>query len=361
MRNVLWVMLLCAAVLSLTSCASVRLGGGDGYSKAPFLIGAYYFPGWIETPGAPWNPPWERLIPFPERIPLLGFYKEGSTEVAEQHIRWAAQYGISFFAYDWYWTNNDQPYLEHALRAYLRAKNRDLLKFALLWANHPPSVTTPEGLQRIVRYWVENFFLQPEYLRMDGKPVVIVFSPLTLRKDLGGPSEVLKALEGAQQVARSFGLSGIYFVAAAGPDQIRFLVEEGYDAATGYDYPFAGINEPGVSRGPYSAAIEGYERIWHAYAADGRLTYFVPTLPGRDGRPWYGERAIIRDGSSPEGFKQMLLKARSFVDRHPRLTRKVILVMAWNEFGEGGYIEPTRGWGFGFLEAIREVFGQPAQ
>lgn len=30
----------------------------------------------------------------------------------------------------------------------------------------------------------------------------------------------------------------------------------------------------------------------------------------------------------------------------------------WNEFGEGHYIEPTRGYGYAYLEVIREVFGR---
>jgi hypothetical protein len=35
---------------------------------------------------------------------------------------------------------------------------------------------------------------------------------------------------------------------------------------------------------------------------------------------------------------------------------KAILVEAWNEWGEGSYIEPHSEFGFGYLEAIRNVF-----
>ena len=34
----------------------------------------------------------------------------------------------------------------------------------------------------------------------------------------------------------------------------------------------------------------------------------------------------------------------------------MLFIEAWNEFGEGSYIEPHRQYGFGYLEAIREVF-----
>ena len=34
----------------------------------------------------------------------------------------------------------------------------------------------------------------------------------------------------------------------------------------------------------------------------------------------------------------------------------MLFVEAWNEWGEGSYIEPHREFGFGYLEAIRQVF-----
>ena len=35
---------------------------------------------------------------------------------------------------------------------------------------------------------------------------------------------------------------------------------------------------------------------------------------------------------------------------------KSVLIEAWNEWGEGSYIEPHREFGFGYLDAIRDVF-----
>jgi hypothetical protein len=38
---------------------------------------------------------------------------------------------------------------------------------------------------------------------------------------------------------------------------------------------------------------------------------------------------------------------------------KILMIEAWNEFGEGSYIEPTKKWGFGYLEAIKKAFASP--
>jgi hypothetical protein len=40
------------------------------------------------------------------------------------------------------------------------------------------------------------------------------------------------------------------------------------------------------------------------------------------------------------------------------LSRRVALLSTWNEWGEGACIMPAAGWGFGYVNAVRQVFGQ---
>jgi hypothetical protein len=40
------------------------------------------------------------------------------------------------------------------------------------------------------------------------------------------------------------------------------------------------------------------------------------------------------------------------------LGRKMLLLDNWNEWGEGHFIAPHEGGGFGYLRAVREVFSQ---
>ncbi len=66
--------------------------------RGPYEVGAYYFPGWHDASR------WQPLQRFPERRPVLGWYREGDPEVADWQIKWAVEHGITFFAYDWYWS-----------------------------------------------------------------------------------------------------------------------------------------------------------------------------------------------------------------------------------------------------------------
>ena len=148
--------------------------------RGPVEVGAYYFPGWDSA--ARWQP----LRNFPERKPVLGWYREGSPEVADWQIKWAVEHGITFFAYDWYWSQGTRQ-LEQALHdGFFNTRYHHLLKFCLLWANHnPPSTSSREDCLAVTRYWIANYFRRPEHLSIDGKPVMIIFSTERLTADLG--------------------------------------------------------------------------------------------------------------------------------------------------------------------------------
>ena len=87
--------------------------------------------------------------------------------MADWHIKWAVEHGITFFVYDWYWSQGARQ-LEHALHdGYFKARYRHLLKFCLLWANHnPPRTSSHEDCLAVTRYWIENYFRRPEHLQV---------------------------------------------------------------------------------------------------------------------------------------------------------------------------------------------------
>jgi len=300
------------------------------------------------------------LAAFPERTPLLGYYREGDPGVMDWQIKWAVEHGISFFAFDWYWDRGRRQ-LEHALHdGYLHARFRSYIKFCLLWANHNPRGSSSEAdLLTVADYWIAHYFRRPEYLTLDARPLVIIFSPERLREDMGSEA-VSVAIRRMRARVEAAGFRGLFVVGAidADPAALEALKAEGYDAATGYNYPRAGMEDQSAREAPYDSAVDGYQQIWADMAAAGSLDYIPVTEPGWDARPWDGAKALVRTGRHPEKFREMLTRARAFADRHPVAgRRKLVLVEAWNEYGEGAVIEPHQEWGFGYLDAVRDVFG----
>ncbi len=319
--------------------------------KSDYDVGVYYFPGWFNYSR------WSVLNDYPERSPVLGYYREGEPEVADWHIKWMAEHGINFIIYDWYWNNGSRS-LEHALHNGLfNADLRNQMKFCLLWANHNPEGTSSEDdLIKVTQYWLDNYFLRPEYYKIDGKPVMVIFAPRRFTDDIGVEA-VKRSFEKMRRMCQEKGLPGLYLVACSGPspNDIKLIDDAGYDAISGYNYPSAGTN--GELRAPYDVNIKGYEGIWKSIAKSSTLRYIPVTDPGWDSRPWHGANAMVRTDKAPYKFEKMLDLAKQFVDtEHAKEQRKVVFVEAWNELGEGDAIEPTRDWGFGYLDAIRRVF-----
>lgn len=67
---------------------------------------------------------------------------------------------------------------------------------------------------------------------------------------------------------------------------------------------------------------------------------------------------MVRFGRNPENFKRHLQDAKAFLDKFVPKGKAlpIALIEAWNEWGEGSYIEPHAEFGFGYLDAVREVF-----
>lgn len=319
--------------------------------KPKYPVGVYYFPGWRSA--GQWAP----ITRFPERRPVLGWYREGDPQVADWHIKWAVEHGITFFVYDWYWVQGARQ-LEHALHeGYFRSRYHRYLQLCLLWANHnPPGTSSHEDCLNLVRHWIKHYFHRPEHLRIDDKPAVFIFSPYQLRLDLGSDG-VRRALDAMREECVKSGLKGLYILACVGDSGDALVAaREGYDAVTAYNWPHLGVVGD-TKWAPFDSLIEGYRRQWESIAEHCPIPLLPPISGGWDSRPWHGAGALVRYGRTPEKFKRHLQDALQLLQRYaPDRVLPMVLIEAWNEWGEGSYIEPHKEFGFGYLDAIREVF-----
>jgi hypothetical protein len=317
-----------------------------------YRLGVYYFPGWSPDQ----LDRWEKQAGFPERDPVLGWYAEGSPEVADWHIKWAVENGISFFIYDWYWREGREELGAGLNDGFLKARYCDRMGFALMWANHPPfSAHTPEQLLEVTDYWIERFLRKPNYVLVDGRPYVSFFSPGELLSALGSEESVARALEAMRERARSAGLARLHIAACSGSDRatIESLGRSGFDSVTAYNYLRTGAM---AEQSAYRPFLLGHAPIWDASREVGRPPYIPVLTVGWDSRPWHGPRAERKFARRTEDFREALERLRSWLDANGQRTA---ILEAWNEWGEGSYIEPNAEFGFEDLEAIRGVFSRP--
>ena len=365
------------AALALSAPAETQTWSGE-YVPAPapvatkITLGAYIFPGWYRDAGRGDYPyrthdedsEWKRCVARqPGPRPLLGFYDDSLPEVNDWHITWALEHGISFFAFDWYWNAGEKRLARTLEQGFLKAKYAPQMKFCIHWCNHaldwkrdgkpaPLDFSKPALLQ-MTEYLADHYFKQPNYLTVDGRPVFMAFVPGALVQANGGPAGFRATLEEMNQVLRAKGLKDLYFVALGGGAN---YAESGFSAFTAYSYYGTDQDSPYEwKRGhslPYEDMLKHFETLWQTYSAKKEPHYIVPVGSNWDDRPRARQNALVITGKTPDLFEQHCRASLSYVDRRNSLA----IIEAWNEWGEGSFIEPDQAFGFAFLDRVRKVY-----
>lgn len=339
--------------MALTSLSTFSASAAD--------VGVFYYPGW-NKPGVADG--WSKIKPFKDREPLLGWYKEGTDAPTKTQISWWKKYGINYIAYDWYWDKDTgHKNRTYAIDSFIKNSQGSGVEFTLLWANHTDTPDSYQQFDEIVNYWISNYFHQKNYKMIDGKPVVFIFASHFLERDaqkFGATTKEL--LNRARNAAVKSGLKGIYFIGSAEPNKqllSETLPDQTYDALSAYNYQSASgpnLHNRQLSSS-YKELSEGYTQNWKFIIENSSLPYIISVTSGWDKRPWGGSAVASHDNSTstPETFEKHLRDAKSLLLAHPNKTLNSVVICCWNEFGEGSYIEPTKKFGFKYLEQIKNT------
>lgn len=361
-------LLACFAMASLIGGSVPALRGAEPTATTPqpkAMVGAYYFDGWSGHSSRAHDPnePWAADAPthltrrmleeYPEREPVWG-WRNDSLKIMERQIDLAADHALQYFAFCWYWHDNGRALNEEAIRndpkhtsmeLFLQASNRNRMKFCLLLANHAGfEITGAENWRQGFEFWLP-YLRNKQYLTVDGKPLIIVFGAGPEHKD---------GFAAMQAAAKAAGLPGLA-IAGCG----RGSVQDGYTHRTHYN-----INEgytAGAKEVEYAQLVAANRAAW---GGSPEQPYIPIITAGWDKRPWEGPTGLNQapgwyyPDRTPEQFGDFLRQAVEWLDRSPEQATKerILLIYAWNEFGEGGYIAPTRGDPDGaYLKALKSV------
>ena len=318
-------------------------------------LGAFYFPGWCTSAR------WEPVRGAPNRKPILGWYDEANPECVDWQIKWAVEHGVKFFMVDWYWSQGNR-HLEHWVHdAYMKARYRKYLQWAVMWANHnAPHTHSADDWRKVTQYWIDNYFGMPEYYRIDNRPAVFIWAPSGIRRDLKGTAEAAKLYAMSQEMARKAGYPGIYFVAMASHESaeaVATLKSEGYEGSTSYHgFQFA-QRQAGSDYFPYAAVLDTAREVWQQEDERAAGMQYMPIVDtGWDPRPWHGDKTKVALDRTPQRFGELCRAARQYADQ---TGKRIIAIGPWNEWGEGSYIEPYAEYGFQDLDQLRAAFCEP--
>ena len=100
------------------------------------------------------------------------------------------------------------------------------------------------------------------------------------------------------------------------------------------------------------------EREWQRIDNDYSVPYFPHISCGWDNNPRFRRfRAPIIKNNTPEAIEKGMRMAKAYLDSHPDRV-PLVTVNSWNEWTETSYLEPDDLYGYGYLEAVKKVFGE---
>lgn len=320
------------------------------------------------------------------RVPLNdNYYDLLNPETLRWQVDLANTYGIGGFCFYHYWFDGHML-LEKPVEMFLADKTLNL-PFCICWANEHWTNQWISGENKVLieqrygseREWKEHFdyllqFMEDErYIRVDGKPLIVIYRP-----------EIIDCLEEMldcwRSMAEEAGLGGLT-VAYQHPSY--YVYPEKNETLFDYNIEFQptlaltlekskkhkvlrsikrrvalvaekhlGLDLRFIGAGGNGLTHFDYDAIWNSILSmePTRDKSFPGAFVDWDNTPRRGEKGSLYDGVTVEkfhaNFYEQVKRARSLYKSD------YMFIFAWNEWAEGGYLEPDENRGYGFLEAI---------
>lgn len=314
----------------------------------------------------------------------LGFYDLRLPETREAQTDLARKHGIHGFCYYHYWFSG-RRLLERPFNEVLESGRPDF-PFCLCWANESwmsrwdgrsgkilmEQSYSPEDDLNHIR-WLAKAFDDHRYIRVDGKPLFLVYRASRL-------PDPRRTADIWRKESRSLGIGDIFLCRVESfPDEHADPGEIGFDASVEFqpDWSNLGVpmknsvTNPRIKEILQLALVKMIAKYVDALRKDRVYDYstimenmlrkpappylrFPCVTPSWDNSARRQTDALIINNSTPVLFEIWLRQeSRKALDAHP--TSPVLFINAWNEWAEGNHLEPCKKWGLSYLQAVKRV------
>ncbi len=311
----------------------------------------------------------------------LGFYDLRVPETRHEQAALARASGIDAFCYWHYWFDGKRL-LERPFDDVL-SSGEPKLPFCLCWANenwtrrwdgHDAEILigqaySPEDDRRHLAH-LARAFADPRYLRVDGRPLFLVYRA-------GRLPDPAATCARFREEAHRLGIGELYLCRVESfPEERGDPTKLGFDAAVEFQPDWSLLTKElctgplrlldrdgeliGVSRafdGESVCAVYRYDKVAERMANKPPPGYLRHpcVVPRWDNSPRRGtfEEALILDGSTPELYERWLATALDRV--RASAGEPLVFINAWNEWAEGNHLEPDLEHGHAYLEATRRA------
>ncbi|WIW52977.1 glycoside hydrolase family 99-like domain-containing protein [Mesorhizobium mediterraneum] len=302
----------------------------------------------------------------------LGYYDLTHPNTMREQVEIAKLYGLHGFCFYHYWFSGRRV-LETPANLFLES---DLdFKFCMCWANENWTRAWDGDTKNVLleQKYAEGdaeafidgmlaYFGDQRYIKIDGAPLLVVYRA----KEIPNPQRWFSIW---RDRVTAHGFPGLHicvvdFYDISAPEEVGAdsLVEfppHKFNGPQNHPSEFPAITNPNFSGG-----IVDYRKMIAQSANRLRPSFkmFRAIIPGWDNTARRQNNPTIIVNSTPKLFGEWLrfLRFQARQD-HAEPDNRLIFVNAWNEWGEGCYLEPDQQWGLSYLEeTLRGKFFHPA-
>lgn len=187
-----------------------------------------------------------------------------------------------------------------------------------------------------------SFFKDERYIKIEGKPVFLIYKPNEIYC-------LCQMLDYWRKLASLYDIPGMFFIGVniyvpiKGLDAILFNAPSAYINYGKNNIDPCNIN--GVKVYPYD---DMWKNILSSEPVNGCKTFFGG-LANVDGTPRHGKNGFVMKDFSIEKFYTYFYE---LIKKNILAGNEFVFFNAWNEWGEGAYLEPDEEYGFQYLEAV---------
>jgi len=311
------------------------------------------------------------------------YYNLLDRSTMDRQAKLAKEYGLDGFCFYHYYFKDGKKVLERPAENLLQWGGLDM-PFCFCWANeswgrtwsrldHQYEAINPwmeksedkgpieekrSGVLLKQRYgrekeWEDHFeyllpfFKDKRYLKKDGIPIFLIYKPLEIKC----LAEMMYFWKG---LAKREGLGDIYVIGENCTRKLKGLDGVLLYGPSMYQDPKTGgqVVRPYIKNG---VRTYDYEKLWEnaidAKEVSGCKTYFG-AFTDYDDTPRRGKNGWAVDGASIDLFEKYLYL---LMKKNRMAQNEYTFINAFNEWGEGMYLEPDKKRGYRYLEIIREV------
>lgn len=276
--------------------------------------------------------PWFTEVVDGEAVKIDG----GRQRIMDREIDFADAAGLDYWAFLLY---EEATPMSGALKQYLQSKKRNQIRFCLILHNtlNAKSEQWPKERDRAVALLKE-----PGYQTvLDGRPLIYAFC--------GDPFPFDRFNEFLAAVGKEGHSPYCVYMGWNPATDFKSVSKMGFSAVSAYAKP--GGQET------FTDLVASVEKDYWQKAAEAKVPYVPLVTTGWDKRPrqdnpvsWeknqaYHTQKVFPSRATPEEISAHLGRAVAFVKSSPRICEaNAIIIYAWNEYDEGGWLAPTRGW-----------------